>query len=177
MSIGLDRFDRLLISELARNARLSNVELGDRVGLSSSAVARRIKALEDDGLIAGYHAEFDFKRLGFAAMATVRVRLDSQSAEAMEAFEKAVAASPSILQCILVSGAGDYQMTVLAKDFADYEQILRIQLAALPRVAELRSDFAIRRILTRALPEQPPPTPQRAGKPARLKAARQPGVK
>lgn len=156
MPMGLDRFDRMLIMELARNARLSNVELGERVGLSSSAVARRIKVLEDDGLIIGYHAEFNLKRLGFGAMVMVRIRLENQATETMDAFEKAVAATPAIVQCLLVSGSDDYLITVLAKDVADYEQVLRTQLAGLPRVAHVHSDFAIRGILSKSLPDQTP---------------------
>lgn len=173
MPMGLDRFDRMLIMELARNARLSNVELGERVVLSSSAVARRIKALEDDGLITGYHAEFDLNRLGFGAMVMVRVRLENQATETMEAFEKAVAATPAIVQCLLVSGSDDYMITVLVKDIGDYEQVLRTQLAALPRVAQLHSDFAIRRILSKSLPDQPPvAAPRNNGRATQAKPAR-----
>lgn len=153
MSNGLDRFDQMLILELARNARMSNVDLGERVGLSSSAVARRIKALEDEGLIIGYHAEFDIRRLGYGATIVLRVKLDSQSAEAFEAFEKAAAACPVIIQCLLVSGADDYLIRIVVKDVEDYERVMRNQISALPRVAHIHSDFAIRSVVSRSLPD------------------------
>ena len=153
MSNGLDRFDHLLILELGRNARLSNVELGERVGLSSSAVARRIKVLEDEGLISGYHAVFDLRRLGYGATVIVRVKLESQSAEAFDAFEKAVGVCPSIVQCLLVSGAEDYLLTLVVKDIDDFERVMRTQVSGLPRVAHIRSDFAIRNVLSRSMPD------------------------
>ena len=162
MPATLDHFDHMLIVELARNARLSNVDLGERVGLSSSAVARRIKALEDDGLITGYQANFNARRLGYGAVVVVRVKLESQSAEAFEAFEKAVSACPAVIQCFLVSGADDYLLLLLVKDIDDYERVMRSQMSGLPRVAHLQSDFAIRRVVTRSLPEAAVAPNQRA---------------
>lgn len=174
MSNGLDRFDHMLILALARNARLSNVELGERVGLSSSAVARRIKALEDEGLITGYHAEFDLKRLGYGATVVVRVKLESQSADAQEAFEKAALGCPAIVQCMLVSGADDYLVRIMVRDLDDYERVMRSQISGLPRVAHVRSDFAIRSIISRSLPDLSTPNAGRGGRPSSQKAGRQP---
>ena len=174
MSNGLDRFDHMLIIELARNARLSNVDLGERVGLSSSAVARRIKALEDEGLITGYHAEFDLKRLGYGATVMLRVKLESQGAEAFEAFEKAAAACPSVVQCLLVSGADDYLVRILVKDVDDYERVMRTQISGLPRVAHVQSDFAIRSIVSRSLPEVSEPAAARVQRLTNAKVGRQP---
>lgn len=153
--IPLDRFDRAILAALVADARSSLAELAPRVGLSSTACARRLKALEERGLISGYHAAIDHKRLGLATTVLVRIRLDSQREDAFEAFEKAVARCASVTRCYFMSGYDDYELVVLCRDIADFEHIHKTQLARLPHVARMQSGFALRDVVDRSLPALP----------------------
>ena len=148
----LDKIDATILSELTENARVSQVELAARVGLSSTAVARRQRALEEEGLIRGYQAVLDLGRFGLATTVVVRITLDSQSDEALTAFEAGVLECPSVVRCFLMSGSDDYVVIVLARDIEDFERIHRTELSRLPRVARLESSFALREVVTRAVP-------------------------
>ena len=112
----VDKTDAVILSELTANARVSQVELAARVGLSSTAVARRQRALEESGFIRSYQAVLDLGRFGLATTVVVRITLDSQSDEALKAFEAGVVECPSVIRCFLMSGSDDYMVTVLAKD-------------------------------------------------------------
>jgi DNA-binding Lrp family transcriptional regulator len=149
----LDRADIALLTEITANARYSHVDLADRVGLSSTACARRLAALEQDGFIEGYQAILGLKRLGLGTTVIVRITLESQSEDALEAFEKAVVSCPSVVRCLLMSGSDDYLVTVLARDIEDFEHIHKTQLSRLPRVARIQSSFAIRTIVNRSFPK------------------------
>lgn len=157
----LDKIDATILSELTENARVSQVELAARVGLSSTAVARRQRALEEEGLIRGYQAVLDLGRFGLATTVVVRITLDSQSDEALTAFEAGVLDCPSVVRCFLMSGSDDYVVIVLARDIEDFERIHRTELSRLPRVARLESSFALREVVNRAVPQSV------FGKPAR----------
>lgn len=103
-------------------------------------------------MIKGYHLAVDPRRLGYKMTALVRVTLDSQREEALEAFERAVVLSPSIMRCHLLSGSADYLLTVLARDMEDFEAIYRTELSRLPHVARLESSFAMRDVVDRLFP-------------------------
>lgn len=148
----IDKIDGTILRELTENARASQVELATRVGLSSTAVARRQRALEEDGLIRGYQAVLDLRRFGLATTVVVRITLDSQSDEALKAFEAGVLDCPSVVRCFLMSGSDDYVVIVLARDIEDFERIHRTELSRLPRVARLESSFALREVVNRAVP-------------------------
>lgn len=148
----LDKIDATILSELTENARVSQVDLAARVGLSSTAVARRQRALEEAGLIRGYQAVLDLGRFGLGTTVVVRITLDSQSDEALTAFEAGVLDCPSVVRCFLMSGSDDYVVIVLARDIEDFERIHRTELSRLPRVARLESSFALRDVVTRAVP-------------------------
>jgi len=148
----IDKIDAAILSALTENARVSQVELAARVGLSSTAVARRQRALEEGGLIRGYQAVLDLGRFGFAATVVVRITLESQSDEALKAFEAGVLDCPSVVRCFLMSGSDDYVVIVLARDIEDFERIHRTELSRLPRVARLESSFALREVVNRAVP-------------------------
>jgi DNA-binding Lrp family transcriptional regulator len=147
-----DRLDLMILSELAKNARQSQVDLAERVGLSTTAIARRQKALEDSGVIKAYHVVLDMERFGYAITVLVRIALDSQSDEALKSFEAGVAKCPSVTRCFFMSGTDDYLAIVLAKDIRDFERIHRTELARLPRVARIQSSFAMREIIHRPAP-------------------------
>lgn len=148
----IDKLDLTILSELSANARVSLVELADRIGLSSTAIARRQKALEENGLIQAYQAVLNLDRFGFRTTVLVRITLESQSDEALKSFEAGVVNCPSITRCFLMSGTDDYLAVVLAKDIQDFERIHRTELSRLPRVARIQSSFAIREIINRAVP-------------------------
>jgi DNA-binding Lrp family transcriptional regulator len=148
----IDRTDRKLLRALVTNGRATQQELGDAAGLSPSAAARRQKALEDAGLVRGYRADINLTRIGLGATVMVTITLDSQSEEAMEAFEAAVAESPSIVRCHLMSGRNDYLLVVRAASIEDYEIIHRQEIARLPRVARIETAFALREVVNRTVP-------------------------
>ncbi|MGB8278695.1 MAG: Lrp/AsnC family transcriptional regulator [Methylovirgula sp.] len=151
-ALDLDRFDRAILAMLVADARTSLADLAPKVGLSSTACARRLKALEERGVITGYHAALDHKRLGLAVTVLVRIALDSQREEAFEAFERAVARCASVIRCYFMSGYDDYELLVLCRDIADFEHIHKTQLARLPHVARIQSGFALRDVIDRGLP-------------------------
>jgi Lrp/AsnC family transcriptional regulator, leucine-responsive regulatory protein len=150
--MALDQIDIMILAELTANARVSHTELSNKVGLSSTALARRQKTLEEQGYIKGYQATLDLEQFGLGTTVLVRISLDSQSDEALKAFEAAVAKCPSVVRCFLMSGADDYVLIVMARDIQDFERIHRTELSRLPRVARVQSSFALREIVNRAVP-------------------------
>jgi DNA-binding Lrp family transcriptional regulator len=148
----LDALDKAILTALLADGRQTQVELAERVPLSATAIARRIKALEERGVIAGYQAQISRAALGLKMMAIVQISLKSQNEELLAAFEKAAAAAPAIIACHLMSGEDDYVITVLAHDLADFERIHKEQLSRLPGVARLRSSFVLREVVSRPLP-------------------------
>ena len=148
----IDSFDTTILSELTVNARASHVELAERVGLSSTAIARRQKVLEEEGFIRGYQAVLDLTRFGLSTTVLVRVTLESQNEDALKSFEAAVIGCPSGVRCFLMSGSDDYIVIVLARDIEDFEHIHRTELSRLPRVARIQSSFAMREVVNRAVP-------------------------
>lgn len=148
----LDRLDLKLLAALVRNGRASHVELSETIGLSATALARRQRQLEDDGLIAGYRAVVGMKALGLATTVIVRITLVSQAEEALSEFETAISACPSVVRCYLMAAADDYLVIVAARDIADYERIHKAELSRLPHVARLQSSFALREVVDRPMP-------------------------
>ncbi len=148
----IDRIDRKILSALVDNGRATQQELGEAAGLSPSAAARRQKTLEDEGVLRGYRADINLTKLGMAATVMVTITLDSQSEEAMVAFEKAVVDSPSIVRCHLMSGRNDYLLIVRAASIEDYEHVHRQEIARLPKVARIETAFALREVINRMVP-------------------------
>jgi DNA-binding Lrp family transcriptional regulator len=150
--VKVDRLDRAILVQLVRHGRQSHAELSASVGLSPTACARRQRALEDAGIITGYQAVLGLERLGISTTVIVRITLDSQSEDALDAFEKAVVQCPSVVRCFLMSGDDDYIVSVNARSIQDFERIHRTELSRLPRVARLQSSFALREVINRAVP-------------------------
>jgi len=142
----MDRHDQLLLRALQRDSTASLADLASPLGLSTSACHRRVKQLEADGLISGYRAQLDPQALGLKCQAFVEITLTSQSHEAMDRFEAAVASFDDILECHLMSGSFDYLLRVAARDLDQFDAIHRNCLARLPGVSAMRSGFAIRSI-------------------------------
>lgn len=142
----MNRIDAELLIALQRDSSRSIAQLAEAAGLSPSACHRRIRALEEAGVIAGYSAQVDPRRLGLALQAFVEITLNSQSREAMDRFEAAVADFDDILECHLMSGNADYLLRVAAADLDQFDRIHRDCLSRLPGVSSMRSSFSIRRI-------------------------------
>ncbi|MBO6755944.1 MAG: Lrp/AsnC family transcriptional regulator [Roseibium sp.] len=145
----LDLIDRRILDVLQADGRMANADLADKVGLSPSACLRRLRALEESGIIDKYVALLDQRKLGRRMDVFVEISLVGQSNEVLEAFERAVARSDEIMECFLMAGDADYMMRVTAADPLDFERIHREELARLPGVLRMKSSFAIRPIVRR----------------------------
>jgi DNA-binding Lrp family transcriptional regulator len=148
----LDALDRAILGALLEDGRLSQVEFAERIPLSATAIARRIRALEERGVIQGYQARISRQALGLSMTVIVQISLKSQNEDLLKAFEEAIASAPSVVTCHLMSGEDDYLVTVLARDLADFERIHKEQLSRLPGVVRLKSSFALREVANRPLP-------------------------
>ena len=149
----LDRIDLKILAELMDDARASQLNLAEKVGLSATACARRIRQLEDAGVIRGYRADLDATALGLVTTVVVTITLEKQSEDYLAAFEAAIARCPDIVSCHLMSGSDDYHLQVLARDIADFERIHKQQLSRMPGVARIHSSFAMREVVRRPIPE------------------------
>ncbi len=150
----LDKIDKRILAELQRNARISNQELADKVGLSPSPCLRRVKHLEEAGLIKGYVTELDASKLGLKLMAIVQVAMDRHTPDRFEQFEATIKTYPQVLECIMITGqSADYQLKVLVKDMDEYQDFLLKKLTRITGVSDVRSSFVLRQILsTTAVP-------------------------
>jgi len=144
--LDLDTIDCRIVTELQADARLSNVELAERVGLSPSPCLRRVKRLERDGYIIGYRAALNRERVGLGFSVFVGVKIDSHANERALTFEEAVCALPEVIACHLVSGEADYFLEVVVPDLAHYHRFLIGRLLNMPIVREVRSNIAIQTV-------------------------------
>lgn len=144
-----DATDRAILNRLQIDGRIPNIELADAVSLSPSACLRRLRALEHDGLIAGYRAELDRERLGLDLTIFVQLRVERHSQETSARVEEALAAIPAVVACYLISGETDFLVEVVAPTLAAYERILLDQILVIPAVIDARSTFAIRTVKSR----------------------------
>ncbi len=146
MAENLDEIDRRILRELQQEARLTHQELSDRVGLSPSPCARRIRRLEAEGYITGYSARIDEAKLGFGFNVLISVRLDRQIDDRLVAFEREIRRCPEIVDCWLMTGSFDYLLRVAVSDLNEFERFLTGRLTKLPGVASLESSIPIRRV-------------------------------
>lgn len=145
----IDAVDRKLLRALQADSRKSVQALGDMVGLSASACHRRLKALEENGLIEGYRAVLNARELGYSMQFFIEVGLTSQSEAVLEAFEAAVQDIPEVLECHLMAGHSDYILRVACRDHEDFERLHRRLSARLPGVARIHSNMSIRTVKAR----------------------------
>jgi len=149
----LDRIDLTLLAWLQSEGRLTNAELAERVNLSPSACLRRVKLLEESGLIARYVMLLDEKLAGVPGTAFVLVTLDQQGRGALEAFEEAIHDHAEVTECCLLAGTADYMLRVAYADAADFERIHTDVLTRLPGVTRVQTTLALRTVKkTTALP-------------------------
>lgn len=139
----LDRHDIAILAALQRDARLSNAELAQRIGLSAAPTWRRVRWLEEQGYITGYRAEIDRRRIGLGVLAFVRVDADRNNADATQALEAAIRAMPEVVACHYISGAGTFELQVLATDLDAYSRWAMERLFRLPHVKDVHTSFSL----------------------------------
>jgi len=146
----LDRYDQQILEVLQVDGRINNQDLADRIGLSPSPCLRRVRALEESGLIVGYRALLDAKKLGLTLMALIDISMDLHSAERFANFEASVSLLPEVLECLLITGQdADYQLKVAVRDMDHYQALLLNKLARIEGVTGVHSSFVLRRVLVR----------------------------
>lgn len=151
--MALDETDQRILRVIQRKGRISNADLSDEVNLSASACHRRVQRLETDGYVRDYVALLDARKMGLPTTVFVEIKLSAQADEVLEAFEKAVARVPDVLECHLMAGTADYILKIVAEDTEDFARIHRQYLTRLPGVAQMQSSFALRTVFkTTALP-------------------------
>lgn len=139
---GLDAIDLLILTELQCDGRLTNQELADRVGLSPSPCLRRVRRLEDTGVISGYRAVVSPKAVDLEITAFVRLRLASHEGSTVDAVEERLRAIPWIVEAHLLAGDWDYLVRVVTPSFEEYERLLREHLRAIPALSSIDTTFA-----------------------------------
>jgi Lrp/AsnC family leucine-responsive transcriptional regulator len=144
-----DSTDRAILTTLQRDGRMANVDLADAVSLSPSSCLRRTKALEADGLIAGYRAELDRDRLGLGLTVFISLKVAQHSRETSRGIEAALTEIPAVVACYVVSGEADFLIEAVVPGLAEYERLLLDQILAITAVTDARSTFAIRTVLSR----------------------------
>ena len=140
----LDPIDRQLLSELQDNGRITNVALAEKVGLTAPPCLRRVRALENAGVIRGYHADLDPGTLGYGITVFAMVSLKSQSEEALQAFESHVGELPEVRECHMLNGEIDYILKVVSEDLQTFQTFLTGHLVNAPHVASVKTSLTIR---------------------------------
>lgn len=141
----LDEIDRKILAELQADGRMTNVELARRVGISAPPCLRRVRSLEEQGYIRGYHADIDARELGFEVQVFAMVRLASQSERDLSAFEALVCGWPLVRECHMLNGEIDFILKCIAPDLSTFQRFLTDQLTAAPNVASVKTSLVIRR--------------------------------
>jgi Lrp/AsnC family transcriptional regulator, leucine-responsive regulatory protein len=148
--IKLDAYDRRILETLQNEGRISNQDLADRIGLSPSPCLRRVRALEEAGIIAGYRALLAADKLGLDLMAILSISMDRHTPERFAGFEAKVTALPQVLECLLITGReADYQLKVVVRDMAAYQDLLLNHITRIEGVSGVHSSFVLRRVVER----------------------------
>lgn len=144
--IALDANDIHILRELQLNGRMTNQQLADRLGSATSPCWRRVKQLEQQGVIAGYRAIVDRKKAGLGILAFVRIRIDSHNESEARQFEVEIEKLPAVIACYAVAGSADFLLQVVARDLDDYSTFAMSVLRQLPRIKEMETTFVLREI-------------------------------
>lgn len=140
----LDSIDRRLLAELQAEGRITNVDLASRVGLTAPPCLRRVRALEEEGVIRGYHADLDPSRLGFTITVFAMVSLKSQAEEDLRAFEQHIKGLPEIRECHMLNGEIDFILKIVSRDLQSFQEFLTSKLTPAPNVASVKTSLTIR---------------------------------
>jgi len=145
-NVPLDGIDARILAELQRDGRMTITDLAERVGLSASPCLRRVRMLEEAGVITGYVAVVDQNRVGLEVNVFASIRLERQREEELERFNSAVAGWPEVMECYLMTGTRDYLMRIVVGSLGDYERFIKDKLSRLDGVASIESSFALSRV-------------------------------
>jgi len=150
----LDRYDRQILRVLQEDGRISNQDLADRIGLSPSPCLRRVRAIEEAGLITGYRAHVDARVLGLSLTALIHISMDQHTPERFKHFETQIGEIPEVMECLLITGqAADYQLKVVVRDMDAYQELLLNRITRIKGVTGVHSSFILRRVVDKsALP-------------------------
>ncbi len=149
----LDAIDRRILEHLQRNARISNVDLAARVGISASPCWRRVRELEESGVISDYVTLIDAASVGLTVSVFVNVSLEKQVERQLEVFQNAIRERPEVMECYLMTGEADFLLRVVVPDLMAYERFLMDHLTRVPGIASIKSSFALKQVKYRtALP-------------------------
>ena len=140
----LDDIDRRLLAELQDEGRVTNVELAQRVGLTAPPCLRRVRSLEEEGVIRGYHAELDASKLGFSITVFAMVSLKSQAVDALREFENAMHDLPEVREVHMLNGEIDFILKIVSKDLQSFQEFLTSKLTPAPNVASVKTSLTIR---------------------------------
>lgn len=155
-NIALDAIDARILAELQRDGRITITDLADRVGLSPSPCLRRVRLLEEAGVISGYTAVVDQNRVGLTVNVFASIRLERQREEELERFNAAVSQWPEVMECYLMTGTRDYLMRIVVGSLGEYERFIREKLSRLDGVSSIESSFALSRVKhTTSVPVRP----------------------
>lgn len=148
-NIELDAIDRNILDILQKEGRIANIDLAERTGLSASPCARRVKHLEESGIIARYAALIDQKAVGLPVNVFVNVTLERQIEGALQNFETEILKRPEVMECYLMTGESDYFLRIVVADLDAYERFLVDHLTRIPGIANIKSSFALKQIAYR----------------------------
>ena len=144
----IDRFDRQILRVLQQDGRISNQDLADRIGLSPSPCLRRVRALEEAGIIQSYRALLNAKPLGYALTALIYISMDMHTPERFENFDREIRDIPEVLECLLITGQdADYQIKVIVRDMDAFQELLLNRITRIQGVTGVHSSFVLRRIV------------------------------
>ena len=150
----IDRYDRQILEHLQKDWRISNQDLADRIGLSPSPCLRRVRALEEAGIVKGYRALLDAKALGYSLMALIYISMDMHTPERFDNFERQIRENPEVLECLMITGQdADYQIKVVVKDMDAFQELLLNRITRIQGVTGVQSSFVLRKVVdTTVLP-------------------------
>ncbi len=146
--MNLDRYDRRILELLQKDGRISNQDLAERIGLSPSPCLRRVRALEEAGIITAYRALVDARKLGLSLTALIHISMDRHTPERFANFEKKITALPEVLECLLITGQdADYQVKVVVADMDAYQALLLNKITRIEGVTGVHSSFVLRKVV------------------------------
>ncbi len=146
----LDRYDRQILKILQQNGSISNQALSERIGLSPSPCLRRVKTLEESGLIEGYHAVVSAKKIGLTLMALIHISMDQHTTERFSHFEEQISHLDEVLECLLITGqSADYQLKVIVRDMDAFQYLLLNKITRIDGVSGVHSSFVLRKVVNR----------------------------
>ena len=152
MMTSLDKIDRQILALLRENARMSNLELAESINLSPTPCARRVKQLEDSGVITGYSVTTDPRKLGYQLSVYIAISMDKHTAERFSNFEKKLREFPEVVSCSIVTGRSeDYLIKALVKDMAHYEEFLLHRLNRIEGIAQVHTSFELRQVFEKSI--------------------------